>query len=557
MEEDRFQKAGRLGQGTFGTVYKVSPPSDTAKKYGLDEKEKYALKRFFTNTPGERRVKNGVFSIREIQHCTHLSHRNICSTIGVVHERPFKKLTPRKDQRGDLAYLLFETAPHDLEDFLKKYWFPQKPIVDMILQICDGLEYLHNLGLMHRDMKLNNILVFVEDGKLVYKLADFGSIKPISRSGSESPRDITHVEYRAPEQLRERDDYGSEIDVWALGCLMFEILTGFTPFCYMGEVVDEEDLEKQMTNRKQLGRVLAITGIEGLDIRPKDRKLPYKEDTEHKIDLKRYIRKGIKEERIVEGKKNKNKKEDWSNYIDAICGCLKLIPSERWSISKVRDTILKDLPENDREEIKAYRKKLVDNKKKIVKTLIEVKDSNIRDIAISYIRRAEISERDHSHCIDIINRVTYKDQHLWNGLKKTEIDDEDRLGAKLAFCVATIVAKYWKIEEAYGLRRLFPEEKKLIKTFTQKELNDYELYILNDVLNYEVYRPNIVMLVGDTVSWPKIAKLIEGIDLHNKYVEDIALSLENQYNNNSPPRDGPGTSPSRNPLRYRNTQKTD
>lgn len=142
-------------------------------------------------------------------------------------------------------------------------------------------------------------------------------------------------------------------------------------------------------------------------------------------------------------------------------------------------------------------------------------------------------------------------------MKQADKQDEERLAAKLAFCVATIVAKYWKIEEAYGLKRLFPEEKKLIKTFTQKELDDYERYLLSDVLNYEVYRSNIVMLVGDTVSWPVIAKLIEGVELDGKYVEDIALFLEKKYNSNSAPREGSGTSPSRNPLRNRNNQKTD
>jgi len=217
---------------------------------------------------------------------------------------------------------------------------------------------------------------------------------------------------------------------------------------------------------------------------------------------------------------------------------------------------MKDLTDEEAKELNTYRKQIAE-KKKNVRTLIQLRDSTIRDIAISYIRMAELSERDHSHCVDIINRVTYKDKYLWDGLKDIDRENEDRLGAKLAFCIATIVVKYWKIEEAYALKRLFPDEKKLVKTFTQKELNDYETYILKDILNYEVYRQNIVMLVGDTVSWPTIAKLIEGDQLDGKYVEDIALFLENKYNNNSAPREGSGTSPSRNPLRYRNIQKTD
>lgn len=552
MQGDTFKKVGQLGQGTFGTVYKVSPPTDTAKKYGLDEKEKYALKRFFTNTPGERRVKTGVFSIREIQHCMYFKHRNICSTIGVVHERPFKKLTPRKEQRGDLGYLLFDIAPCDLEDFNRKYWLPQAPIIDMVHQICDGLEYLHQNGFMHRDIKLNNILVFVEEGKLVYKLADFGSIKPISRSGSESPRDITYVEYRAPEQLRERDDYGSEIDIWSLGCIMFELLTGFSPFCYMGDYLDDDDREKQMSNRKQLERVLSILGTEGLDIRPKDRNLPFKAEKSTNINPKRYMEKAIKNEREM-----RRGKENWKHYIDAICGCLKLNPADRWSLNTIRETIINDLNESDAELIKKNNSNNNIDKPIQTRTLIQIKDSKLRDIAIGYIRGAEITERDHSHCIDIINRVTYNDKHIWEQLKSTDLKDKNRLGAKLAFCVATLVGKYWKIEEAYGLRRIFPDEKKLLKTFTQKELDEYETYIMRDVLNYEVYRQNIIMLIGNTVSWPIISKLIEGTELHGKYVEDVALFLENKYNNNSPPRAASGTSPSRNPLRYRNIQKTD
>lgn len=539
MTQD-FKKVDTLGKGTYGIVYSVKRTDNNPdRKYKIDDETHYALKAFFTNVPTTKAVKNGIFNIREIQYSLLLDHPNISKARQALYEKPFDDIKKRRKQRTDRAFLLFDTAVIDLEKFLFNYSLPKDGIEDIVIQVSAGLEYIHNQGLMHRDIKLNNILIFSnEDGSIVYKIADFGCIKPISRCGKESPRDISHLECRAPEQLLERDNYGLEIDLWALGILMYEIVTGYTPFRWEGDYDNKKLTNKYLTNRQQLRRILKITGAKGLKLREKDSKLPLEGDGSRE-KLKEHLSENIYDVRGEDFPEEVEKTDDnegiWDNYIEAIMGLLELQPKHRWN----REKVISNITNNQKKVI---------NKAK--KTLIRVKDSEVRTAAIEFIASANIGKKEHCHCIDIINRVTWEDKEEINKDKKKKRSEEEieMIAAKLAFTVAIIVAKFWKIEEAYKLTILFPEERKLLKKFSNDELNEYEIYLMQEVLKEEIFRPNIAILVSDAVPWKVIENLITGTDLDRMYVEDIAIELEKEYSKPSPPKETPLHSPSRNML---------
>ncbi len=113
--------------------------------------------------------------------------------------------------------------------------------------IAAGVAYLHDHGIVHRDLKPGNI--FADEG--IVKIGDYGLSKFIScsrRSGQ--TESVGTVHYMAPEIANGR--YGKEIDIYALGIILFEMLTGHVPF--EGESVGEV-LMKHLTAEPDVSRV--------------------------------------------------------------------------------------------------------------------------------------------------------------------------------------------------------------------------------------------------------------------------------------------------------------
>ena len=108
-------------------------------------------------------------------------------------------------------------------------------IVDYGRQICAGLWAAHRLGIIHRDVKPENIFLTKDrDGSARLKLLDFG-ISKLTLHTSARRTQPTHVAlgtpaYMAPEQVRASRDLDQRADVWSLGCVLYELLTGSSPF---------------------------------------------------------------------------------------------------------------------------------------------------------------------------------------------------------------------------------------------------------------------------------------------------------------------------------------
>ena len=234
---DQYEIEKPVGEGTFGKVFKAEykGPKDYQERLGIPKI--VALKKIKTESE-----KQGfpITALREIMIMKKLYHKNILQLFEVITSKPKEK----NDNKGDV-YLVFEYMEHDLCSLIHSNFFYEKSQIKLIIyQLLQGLQYLHQNNVLHRDIKPQNILV---NNKGEIKIGDFG----LSRIFSEFIKNKRYTNrvvtrwYRCPELLLGETNYGPAIDIWSIGCVFWEILTG--DILFRGE--DEKDVFLQICKK--------------------------------------------------------------------------------------------------------------------------------------------------------------------------------------------------------------------------------------------------------------------------------------------------------------------
>lgn len=196
-----YECVGRTGKGSFGVVYKaIQAGRDTV-----------AIKRVLQDP----RYKN-----RELQIMKMVEHPNTVKLLDNFYERS-------KDGEVYLS-LVLGYMPKNLYEVCSAFSkrnekMPIEHVQIYVYQLCRALAYVHSLGICHRDIKPQNLLINPESLEL--KLCDFGSAK-ILMQGEPNVSYICSRYYRAPELIFNASDYTTAIDVWSAGCVMAELIMG-------------------------------------------------------------------------------------------------------------------------------------------------------------------------------------------------------------------------------------------------------------------------------------------------------------------------------------------
>jgi serine/threonine protein kinase len=136
--------------------------------------------------------------------------------------------TGQEEAQG-LYFIVMEYLPEpDLKRIINDYApLPSRKVIEVAIQCCRALAYAHRQGTVHRDVKPHNIL-FTDEG--IAKLSDFGIAAAVGETGTVSPGMVMgSAAYMSPEQAQGKP-VGPQSDLYSLGCVMFEALTGRPPF---------------------------------------------------------------------------------------------------------------------------------------------------------------------------------------------------------------------------------------------------------------------------------------------------------------------------------------
>jgi hypothetical protein len=208
-----------IGKGGFGEVYFAI--SDGGKEVALK------LIR------GDREIE-----MRGMSQCLNLKHPNLVSLFDI-----------KPDNHGDQWVVMEYIAGESLGTVLARHpnGLPRELVREWFLALTKATGYLHDHGIVHRDLKPGNI--FLENG--VLKVGDYGLSKSISQSGRTAQTEsVGTVHYMAPEV--STGNYNKQIDVYAAGVILYEMLTGKVPF--EGESA-AEILMKHLTTPPDLSRL--------------------------------------------------------------------------------------------------------------------------------------------------------------------------------------------------------------------------------------------------------------------------------------------------------------
>lgn len=219
-DDSKWMKGALIGQGSFGSVY-LALHAVTG--------ELLAVKQVETPSPGasnqnDARKKGMIDALkREIGLLRDLQHPNIVQYLGC-------------SSSNDHLNIFLEYVPGgSVQTMLNSYGALREPLIrSFVRQIVTGLAYLHGREIIHRDIKGANILV---DNKGGIKISDFGISKKMEASnllggpGNNKNRPSLQgsVYWMAPEVVKQTS-YTRKADIWSLGCLVVEMMTGTHPF---------------------------------------------------------------------------------------------------------------------------------------------------------------------------------------------------------------------------------------------------------------------------------------------------------------------------------------
>jgi len=189
------------------------------------------------------------------------------------HPNIAKVLDAGATQTGRPYFVMELVKGVSITNYCDKNKLSTQDRLDLFVQVCNAMQHAHQKGIIHRDIKPSNVMITLHDGKPVPKVIDFGIAKATNQQLTEKTlfTRYSHMigtpEYMSPEQAEMSGlDIDTRSDIYSLGVLLYELLTGSTPFdlhdlrkagySEMQRIIREEEPTKPSTKLSTLGEGL-------------------------------------------------------------------------------------------------------------------------------------------------------------------------------------------------------------------------------------------------------------------------------------------------------------
>lgn len=208
--------ASKLGEGSFGVVYRCTERASGAPR---------AVKLMSTDGMSK-------FELEEL-------HNEVLMLSNVDHANALKMFDYFEDADKATALLVTDCLEGGelFDKILEKAFYSEKDARSVVAVVLELLVYLHEKGIAHRDLKLENLVLRSKDDDTSIKVVDFGLAAHVSNAALMSNQCGT-PNYVSPELVTATPPYGVHVDMWALGVIAYVLLAGFPPF----NAEDDDDL---------------------------------------------------------------------------------------------------------------------------------------------------------------------------------------------------------------------------------------------------------------------------------------------------------------------------
>lgn len=466
-----YSKQALLGKGAYGSVYKATSPGGTTSAVKCSYK--YSLYDFYGN-------------IRELDiNYTLGVHPYIISLHSIIEGDPFVQPSSPITERGmtrDHISFVQTLGQCDLKRYIKTSKPDFTTAKRFIAQILLSVEYIHGRGYIHRDLKPDNILVVSESGEETCQVGDFGLSKPFSLNMEHTPNVVT-TWFRSPE-ICLGSSYTQVADMWSVGCIFFNMLTGYS----LIEVITED-------NVKLVNEMIG--------------KLPYKVSENDLAELNRAYRGRVfnipvKPKTFLSFLRMKSSFTHtvdecggYTNFKSLLLGMLAFNPRDRWTASKALDNPFFD---DMREWIEATRKSYPPKPRPTsAYTITPVVERKwfLRLVLNVYNMKKRSSWYSHRilfHSIQLMDIALtsgnmYADTSVVPNESIGTILTKERTEIYYFTCLYFCVKYFNTLNTACSIVSVTDGA---ISTDVQKEISrNFEELIVKDILMYQVYRPSV------------------------------------------------------------------